>query len=84
LASGAASEIQAAAAGIVVNANEPSALAESLIALKGSPETASRLGRAGVEHARGVLSREQALAGYDRFLDALVGATREVRRVHAQ
>jgi glycosyltransferase involved in cell wall biosynthesis len=81
--SGAAKEIQAAGAGIVVNANEPSALAESLTVLKGSPETARRLGRAGEDHASRVLSGEQALAGYDRLLEALLEVTRKARTVHA-
>jgi glycosyltransferase involved in cell wall biosynthesis len=82
--SGAAKEIQVAGAGIVVNADNPSSLAESLALLRGSPETAFRLGRAGQDHARRVLSGEQALAGYDRFLDGLVGATREAQTVNAQ
>jgi glycosyltransferase involved in cell wall biosynthesis len=81
--SGAAKEIQAASAGIVVSAGEPSALAESLILLKGSPETAGRLGRAGDEHARRVLSGEQALAGYDRLLENLLTTANRARTAHA-
>jgi colanic acid biosynthesis glycosyl transferase WcaI len=70
--SSAAKEIRAAQAGIVINADEPSALAESLTALRGSRETARRLGLAGAEHAKCLLSREQALIGYDRFLENLL------------
>jgi glycosyltransferase involved in cell wall biosynthesis len=81
--SGAAKEIQAARAGIVINAGEPSALAESLTVLKRSPESADRLGRAGEEHAKRVLSRERALAGYDRLLENLLASTNGARTAHA-
>jgi glycosyltransferase involved in cell wall biosynthesis len=81
--SSAAQEIQTAGAGIVINADDPSAFAESLTTLKGSPETASRLGLAGEDHARRVLSGEQALAGYDRLLENLLATTRGVRTAHA-
>ena len=81
--SGAAKEIQAADAGIVINADEPSALAESLTVLKASPETARLLGRAGDEHARRVLSGHQALAGYDRMLENLLAITDGARTAHA-
>jgi glycosyltransferase involved in cell wall biosynthesis len=81
--SSAAEEIQAAGAGVVINADEPSALAESLILLKRSPGVARRLGRAGEDHARRVLSPEQALAGYDRLLENLLASTNGTRTVHA-
>jgi glycosyltransferase involved in cell wall biosynthesis len=73
--SSAAHEIRAAAAGVVINADDPAALARSLTAVKGSPETARRLGLAGEEHARRLLSREQALGGYDRLLENLLAAS---------
>jgi hypothetical protein len=81
--SGAAKEIQAARAGIVIKADEPGALAESLTFLKGSPETAGRLGRAGEDHARRVLSGEGALAGYDRWLENLLAITNGAGTAHA-
>jgi glycosyltransferase involved in cell wall biosynthesis len=81
--SGAAKEIQTAGAGIVINADEPSAFAESLTGLKQSPETAGRLGRAGEEHAKRVLSSEEALAGYDRLLENLLASTDGSRTAHA-
>lgn len=77
--SSAAKEIQAARAGIVVNADEPSAIAKSLTFLKGSPENAARLGQAGEDHARRVLSGERALAGYDRWLGNLLAITNGAR-----
>jgi glycosyltransferase involved in cell wall biosynthesis len=82
--SGAAKEIQGAGAGIVINADEPSALAESLTSLKRSPETAGRLGRAGEDHARRVLSGERALAGYDRWLENLLAITNGAGTAHAR
>ncbi len=72
--SGAAKEIQAAGAGVVINPEDPAALARALSDVKGSPETARRLGLAGEEHARRLLSREQALSGYDRLLENLLAA----------
>jgi glycosyltransferase involved in cell wall biosynthesis len=81
--SSAAKEIQAAGAGIVINAAEPTAFTESISVLKRSPQTAGRLGRAGEDHARRVLSEEQALAGYDRFLGNLLAITNSVRAAHA-
>jgi glycosyltransferase involved in cell wall biosynthesis len=82
--SGAAKEIQGAGAGIVINAEEPSALADSLTSLKRSPETAGRLGRAGEDHARRVLSGERALAGYDRWLENLLAITNGAGTAHAR
>jgi glycosyltransferase involved in cell wall biosynthesis len=81
--SSAAKEIQAAGAGIVINAAEPTAFAESLSVLKRSPQTAGRLGRAGEDHARRVLSEEQALAGYDRLLENLLATRNGAYAVHA-
>jgi glycosyltransferase involved in cell wall biosynthesis len=71
--SSSAEEIQAAGAGVVISSDDPGALAQSLVGLKGSPETARRLGQAGENHARRLLSREQALSGYDRLLETLLG-----------
>jgi glycosyltransferase involved in cell wall biosynthesis len=81
--SAAAREIREADAGLVVNADEPRALAESLTLLKESPEIATRLGRAGSEHARRVLSSDQALAGYDRLLESLLAIRDGARAAHA-
>jgi glycosyltransferase involved in cell wall biosynthesis len=81
--SSAANEIQAARAGIVIDAGEPRALAESVTVLKGSPETAGRLGRAGEDHARRVLSGDEALAGYDRLIESLLASTNGARTAHA-
>jgi len=74
-ASSAAHEVQAAGAGVVINADEPAAIARSLIAIRESPETARRLGLAGEEHARRFLSRERALREYDRLLENLLAVT---------
>jgi glycosyltransferase involved in cell wall biosynthesis len=81
--SGAAREIQAAGAGIVVSADEPSALAASLTHLRASPDTARRLGTAGNDHARRVLSGDRALAGYDRLLENLLAIADEARTANA-
>jgi glycosyltransferase involved in cell wall biosynthesis len=80
--SSAAREVQAAGAGIVISADDPAALAESLTVLKGSPETASRLGRAGEDHAGRVLSGAQALVSYDRLLENLLAITNGARTAH--
>jgi glycosyltransferase involved in cell wall biosynthesis len=81
--SSAAREIRAAGAGIVINAGEPSTFAQALTVLKQSPETADRLGRAGEDHARRVLSIEQALVGYDRLLENLLAITNRAQAAHA-
>jgi len=73
--SSAAKEIRAAGAGVVINADDPAALARSLSTLKESPEAARKFGLAGEVHSQLVLSREQALGGYDRMLENLLAAT---------
>jgi glycosyltransferase involved in cell wall biosynthesis len=81
--SSAAKEIHAAGAGIVVDADEPRALVESLTVLRQSPESAHRFGRAGYQYAKQVLSGDQAFVQYDRLLENLMTIANGARTAHA-
>lgn len=68
-----AREVEKAQGGLVVPAEDPPALLAAILKLRDSPETAQALGANAMTWAHHNLAPEQALAGYDVFLDRLLG-----------
>ena len=71
-----AAEIEAAGAGLVVPPADPAALREATLALKHDPPRAHTLGGSGKAYAESTLSRANALAEYEEFVDLLISAGR--------
>jgi glycosyltransferase involved in cell wall biosynthesis len=71
-----AHEITSARAGIVVPPAEPAALRDAIVLLKEDRARGAELGTGGEAYARSKLSRENALAEYDVFVEKLLGGAR--------
>lgn len=63
-----AGEIAASGGGVRVDAGVPDALVEAVLALAADPEHARQLGANGLSYRRNVLSREAAIAAYDKVI----------------
>lgn len=78
-----AREIDAARAGVLVPPDEPAALRDAILAVRQGNLGAS-LGGNAQEYATRVLSRSNALAEYERFLDAAIAAAAVGRQTPAR
>lgn len=65
-------EITSAAAGLVVPAAEPEQLRDAILSLKGDSGRAAQLGSGGMTYARSHLTKQNALAEYDSFLEQVL------------
>lgn len=74
--SGAATEVRAAGAGIVVEPGNPRSLLDGAIAIASDGERAHRFGEAAKDYSRNVLDRHAAIAHYDQWCEDLVGTRR--------
>ena len=69
----AASEVQAASAGIVVSAGSPAALLDAVLALRADPERAARLGAAGRRYRETVLDQSVAIERWAAVIAEVAG-----------
>ena len=67
-----AREINAAQAGFVVPPADPTALRDAILTLVNDPARTQELRTSGTHYAQSVLSRESALAEYDKFIKAII------------
>jgi putative colanic acid biosynthesis glycosyltransferase WcaI len=67
-------EIEAAGAGVVVPSADPEALRDAILRFKNDQTLIERIGATGGDYAESVLSRDAALAEYDRFMDRIAAA----------
>ncbi len=77
--SGAASEINAADAGVIVESGNPARLLEAVLTLREDPTRCATLGKSGRAYAESFLTEEAALAAYVGWAESLV-ARRPRRR----
>jgi colanic acid biosynthesis glycosyl transferase WcaI len=71
-----ATEIEAAGAGLVVPPADPAAFRDAIVALEHDRARAQTLGTSGQGYAESTLSRANALADYEEFVERLVSAGR--------
>jgi colanic acid biosynthesis glycosyl transferase WcaI len=71
-----AAEIKAAGAGLVVPPADPAAFRDAIVALEHDRPRAQTLGTSGRGYAESTLSRANALAEYEEFVERLAGAAR--------